>query len=92
MENIENNSSKALISNEELLQNLKILRRDDQTLVRFNPIKIARAIEKAFRASLTIEGDTPDDVMEWINSLTVRVSARAEQRNVFPAALFGRVA
>jgi len=60
-------------------QNLRILRRDGKTLVKFNPIKIATAIEMAFRATLKIEGETPDNVIDSINLLTNRVVARAAQ-------------
>lgn len=54
-------------------QNLKILRRDGETRVRFNPMKIAAAIEKAFRASLKIEGQTPVDEINSVNFLTGKV-------------------
>jgi ribonucleoside-diphosphate reductase alpha chain len=61
-------------------QNLKILRRDGSSLVRFNPIKIATAIEKAFRATLGIEeGQTPEDVIESVNLVTSKVVSRAAQ-------------
>lgn len=60
-------------------RNLKILRRDGKTSVRFNPMKIASAIERAFRASLNIEGQTPEDVVGSVNLLTNRVVARATQ-------------
>jgi len=60
-------------------RNLKITRRDGKTSVRFNPMKIASAIERAFRASLKIEGPTPDDVINSVNLLTNKVVARASQ-------------
>jgi ribonucleoside-diphosphate reductase alpha chain len=60
-------------------RNLKLLRRDGKTSVRFNPMKIASAIERAFRASLAIEGQTPEDVVGSVNLLTNRVVARATQ-------------
>lgn len=59
--------------------NLRVLRRDGKTAVRFNPIKIATAIELAFRASLNIEGDTPAQVIESVSMLTGKVVARLGQ-------------
>jgi ribonucleoside-diphosphate reductase alpha chain len=60
-------------------RNLKLLRRDGKTAVRFNPMKIASAIERAFRASLKIEGPTPEDVINSVNLLTNKVVARSVQ-------------
>jgi ribonucleoside-diphosphate reductase alpha chain len=60
-------------------RNLKVMRRDGKTLVRFNPMKIASAIERAFRASLQIEGQTSDDIVNSVNVLTNKVVARAAQ-------------
>ncbi len=51
-------------------RNIKVLRRDGKSLVRFNPMKIASAIERAFRASLKIEGQTPDETIANVSSLT----------------------
>jgi ribonucleoside-diphosphate reductase alpha chain len=56
---------------------IKVLRRDGKTLVRFNPLKIASAIERAFRASRKTEGQTPADVVNSVNVLTNKVVARA---------------
>lgn len=53
-------------------RNIRITRRDG-TLARFNPMKIASAIEKAFRASLSIEGPTPEGVVNSVNLLTNKV-------------------
>jgi ribonucleoside-diphosphate reductase alpha chain len=60
-------------------RSLKITRRDGRTSVRFNPMKIASAIERAFRASMKIEGQTPEDVISSVNLLTNKVVARATQ-------------
>ncbi len=60
-------------------RNLKITRRDGKTSVRFNPMKIASAIERAFRASLSIEGQTPEEVINSVNLVTNKVVARAMQ-------------
>ena len=54
-------------------RSLKIYRRDGSTLVRFNPLKIASAVEKAFRATYKIEGPTPQEVIDAVNLLTSRV-------------------
>jgi ribonucleoside-diphosphate reductase alpha chain len=57
-------------------RNLKVVRRDGKTAVRFNPMKIASAIERAFRASLKLEGQTPAEVITNVNTLTNNVVAR----------------
>ncbi len=54
-------------------RNLKILRRDGVSFVRFNPMKIASAIEKGFRDTLKIEGPTPDHVIDAITLITNQV-------------------
>lgn len=58
-------------------RNLKVLRRDGKTLVRFNPMKIASAVEKAFRASLRVSGPTPQTIIDAVNLVTNKVVARA---------------
>jgi len=60
-------------------RNLKLLRRDGKTSVRFNPMKIASAIERGFRDTLKIDGPTPEDVVNSVNLLTNKVVARAVQ-------------
>ncbi|MBN8549774.1 MAG: ribonucleoside-diphosphate reductase subunit alpha [Deltaproteobacteria bacterium] len=60
-------------------RNLKIFRRDGTTQVRFNPMKIASAIERAFRASLKIEGTTPQDVIDSVNLFSNKVVQRVVQ-------------
>ena len=60
-------------------RNLKVLRRDGKTLVRFKPLKIAAAVEKAFRASLKVEGATPSEIVESVNFITSKVVAKAMQ-------------
>lgn len=52
---------------------LKILRRDGISFVRFNPMKIAMSIERAFRQTLNITGPTPEDVIEAVNLLTHKI-------------------
>jgi ribonucleoside-diphosphate reductase alpha chain len=60
-------------------RNLKIYRRDGTTLVRFNPMKIASAIERAFRASLKIDGPTSQEVIDSVNLLTNKIVQRVVQ-------------
>jgi ribonucleoside-diphosphate reductase alpha chain len=60
-------------------RNLKVMRRDGRSLVRFNPMKIASAIERAFRASLHIEEQTPDEIVDAVNLLTTKVVASCVQ-------------
>jgi len=54
-------------------RSLKILRRDGVSFARFNPMKIASAIERGFRDSLKIIGPTPNEVIESVNLLTNRM-------------------
>jgi ribonucleoside-diphosphate reductase alpha chain len=49
---------------------LKVRRRDGKTTARFNPIKIASAIERAFIASLKLTGETPLEIIQQVNLLT----------------------
>ncbi len=48
----------------------RVIRSDRQSIVRFNPIKIASVIERAFRRTLGIEGVTPPSIIETVNQLT----------------------
>lgn len=52
---------------------LKVLRRDGASFVRFNPMKIASAIERGFRDTLKIVGPTPAEVIEAVNLATNKV-------------------
>lgn len=60
-------------------RHLKLLRRDGKTLVRFNPMKIAEAIERGFRDTFKIDGQTPDDIVGAVNVLTNKVVSRSMQ-------------
>ncbi len=62
-------------------RNLRVARRDGSTRVRFNPMKIASAIEKAFRATLKIEGQSPQNIVDAVNLLTNKVVARCATLN-----------
>jgi ribonucleoside-diphosphate reductase alpha chain len=54
-------------------QALKIQRREGEPPVRFNPIKIAAAIERAFRAASQAEGPSSPSLVDSVNSLTSAV-------------------
>lgn len=54
-------------------QNLKIYRRDKTTPARFNPMKIASSIERAFRRARKIEEQTTDEVVSAVNLLTQKI-------------------
>lgn len=58
-------------------RSLKITRRDGKTVVKFNPMKIASAVERAFRASMDLDGQTPSQVVNAVNQVTNRVVSRA---------------
>ncbi|MCH9609049.1 MAG: hypothetical protein S4CHLAM45_08100 [Chlamydiales bacterium] len=51
-------------------RSLTVLRRDGLTFVRFNPMKIASAIERGFRDTLSISGPTPPHIINAVNSTT----------------------
>ncbi|ANH78773.1 ribonucleoside-diphosphate reductase subunit alpha [Candidatus Chlamydia sanziniae] len=51
---------------------ISIIRRD-KTCVKFNPMKISAALEKAFRATLQVEGITPTSILSEINELTLKI-------------------
>jgi ribonucleoside-diphosphate reductase alpha chain len=54
-------------------QNLKIYRRDKTTPTRFNPMKIASSIERAFRRARKIEEQTTEEVVVAVNLLTQKI-------------------
>jgi len=54
-------------------QSLKIYRRDKTTPTRFNPMKIASSIERAFRRARKIEEQSTDDVVAAVNLLTQKI-------------------
>lgn len=54
-------------------QNLKIYRRDKTTPARFNPMRIASSIERAFRRARKIEEQTTDEVVAAVNVLTQKI-------------------
>lgn len=57
-------------------QNLKVIRNDGSS-ARFNPMKIASAIEEAFRLTRQISGQSPQEIIDAVNLLTQKVVARA---------------
>ena len=56
---------------------LKIIRKDAEPPVRFNPMKIARTIERNFRRTYQIEGQAPEHIVEAVNLLTQNVVGAA---------------
>ncbi len=52
---------------------LKVLRRDGVSFVRFNPMKVASAVERGFRDTLKVVGPTPQHVIEAVNLITNKV-------------------
>lgn len=69
-------------------QNLKIFRQDRSTAVRFNPMKIASSIERAFREARNIEEQTPEDIIEAVNAITKSVVDIAVETTVQGKALY----
>jgi ribonucleoside-diphosphate reductase alpha chain len=62
-------------------QNIKILKRDGKKFVRFNPMKIAAALERAFRDTRKIEGVTPEEVINAVNLVTNKIVNRIVDLN-----------
>ena len=54
-------------------RSLTVQRRDGLTFVRFNPMKIASAIERAFRDTKKISGISPPDLIDSVNTMTNRM-------------------
>ncbi len=52
---------------------LKILRRDGISFARFNPMKIASAIERGFRDTCKVVGISPLGIVESVNQITAKV-------------------
>src|SRR3990167_1335190 len=55
------------------VQNLKIYRRDKTTPTRFNPMKIASSIERAFRRARNIHAQTTAEIIEAVNIVTQNI-------------------
>ena len=56
-------------------QNLKVTRRDGSK-AKFNPMKVAATLEKAFRHRHEISGPSPQEIIDAVNLLTQKVVAR----------------
>ena len=54
-------------------RNIMVLRRDGVKTVRFNPMKIATAIELCLRSTRGIAGNSPSDLIQAVNFLTGKV-------------------
>jgi ribonucleoside-diphosphate reductase alpha chain len=63
-------------------RSMRVERRDGKGSVRFNPIKIATAIELAFRASLEIEGNPSEEVIRRVNDLTEKVIVQCQEQTL----------
>ncbi len=59
----------------------QVMRSDQKTIVRFNPIKIASTLEHAFRETLHIEEVTPADIFETVNELTQNILRNLVDQN-----------
>ena len=59
--------------------NLKIYRRDKTTPARFNPMRIASSLERAFRRARSIEEQTPDEAVSAVNHLTQKIVAEISE-------------
>ncbi len=53
-------------------RNIRVMRRDGKE-VRFNPMKIASAVEACFRSTRAVDGVTPSEVIQAVNLLTNKV-------------------
>ncbi|MEZ5314911.1 MAG: ribonucleoside-diphosphate reductase subunit alpha [Chlamydiales bacterium] len=58
-------------------RNLKIVRRDGISFARFNPMKIASAIERGFRDTFKVIGPTSSELINTVNVITNKIVAFA---------------
>ncbi len=58
---------------EDSIQNVKVLRKDETTVVKFNPVKISSTIESLFRKASLVEGSIADENLEAVNKITAIV-------------------
>lgn len=70
------------------VQHLKIYRRDKTTPTRFNPMKIASSIERAFRNARKIEENSPDEVIAAVNLLTQKIVTEMSELGKLGDALY----
>ena len=59
-------------------RHMKIVRRDETTPVRFNPMKISKTLEMAFRRVHKVDGASPQLVIDAVNFLTQKVVGAAQ--------------
>jgi ribonucleoside-diphosphate reductase alpha chain len=69
------------LQRDQSLSNLKVLRHDKSTFVRFNPIKIASSIEKAFRKTHQIleKDHLSQELISYVNILTENVLEKVKE-------------
>ncbi|NGX50423.1 MAG: Ribonucleoside-diphosphate reductase 1 subunit alpha [Chlamydiae bacterium] len=60
-------------------RNIKIFRKEGDSSVRFNPIKISASIERIFRRVNNVEGQTPAEIVSIVNRLSQQVVEEAVQ-------------
>lgn len=59
---------------------MKIFRRDKTTPARFNPMRIAAAIERSFRRARNIADETPEAIIASVNSLTQKIVSHMTEK------------
>jgi ribonucleoside-diphosphate reductase alpha chain len=59
------------------MQDIKIYRHDGQTKAKFNPMKIALSIERCFRRCKKIEGQTSEEILNTVETITQKVVQKA---------------
>jgi len=57
-------------------QNLKVTRKDG-SVVRFNPMKLAKRVEEAFKVTRNVRGPSDPAIVEAVNFITTNVIAKA---------------
>jgi ribonucleoside-diphosphate reductase alpha chain len=58
---------------EDSIHNVKVLRKDNTTIVKFNPVKISSTIEKLFRKTQNIQGTFEEEILLTVNKMTQAV-------------------
>lgn len=62
---------------EDGISHLKIIRREDEAPVRFNPIKIAATLENLFKTHHDVQGTATEDIILAVNAMTKKVVTSA---------------
>ncbi len=72
---------------EDSIENVKILRKDGTTLVRFNPVKISKTIESLFRKATVVEGQITTEHFNVVNEITQSILDAALKQSKITAPL-----